>query len=764
MMENKIRIDGKNDCKLNSNLNTTLYLKNYDHQRIVKISTCTLNQWAMDFEGNKNRIIKSILQSKEMGCKIRIGPELEITGYGCEDHFLELDTVNHSWEVLAQIISFKLGKNVNNESNLISDNSRDQYLTEDILCDIGMPVVHNGVIYNCRVLVYNSQILLIRPKIAMADDGNYRENRWFTPWSKGYVLEEFILPECISNLTNQKETKFGIGFIKSLDLSYAPEICEELWIPYSPSIDLSMSGCEIIGNSSGSYFQINKQERRFELIVNASKKNGGVYVYSNLTGCDGGRLYFDGGSFVSINGKILAEGSRFSLNEIEIVTAVVDLNEVCSYRNSIKSRCSQSAQNELTVPSVHINEFILKNKSSENLYKDKFNPFSSIRPKFYTYEEEMSYAPACWMWDYLRRSGASGFFLALSGGADSSCVSVMVSLLTRMIYQEISGKNEFVLSELRKILKQDDYFPKSAEEICNLMFVTAYMGTKYSSSETRKNSAQLSQEIGAYHLNVNIDKIFEAIKETFIDNLGKEFEPKFISEGGSWEQDISLQNIQARVRMVLSYMLAGLVSWTRKRKGFLLVLASGNLDEGITGYLTKYDCSSADINPIGSISKVRLKAFLHYCYKYKNYPSLEGVLKIAPSAELRPTETGKKPQTDEEDLGITYEELSLLGQLRKDYRCGPYTMFRRLQSIWKDRSTSEILVKVKLFFRKYAINRHKMTTITPALHCESYSLDDNRFDLRQFLYNSYWTFQFNTLDKFVESEKGFGTQGNVISI
>ena len=30
----------------------------------------------------------------------QVGPELEICGYGCEDHFFELDTVNHCWEAL----------------------------------------------------------------------------------------------------------------------------------------------------------------------------------------------------------------------------------------------------------------------------------------------------------------------------------------------------------------------------------------------------------------------------------------------------------------------------------------------------------------------------------------------------------------------------------------------------------------------------------------------------------------------------------------
>lgn len=39
-----------------------------------------------------------------------------------------------------------------------------------------------------------------------------------------------------------------------------------------------------------------------------------------------------------------------------------------------------------------------------------------------------------------------------------------------------------------------------------------------------------------------------------------------------------------------------------------------------------------------------------------------------------------------------------------------------------------------------------MTTLTPAYHAESYSPDDNRYDLRQFLYNSKWTWQFRAID------------------
>lgn len=118
----------------------------------------------MDFEWNKNNIIESIKLAKEKRCSYRVGPELEIPGYTCEDHFLELDTLVHSWEVVGELLKGDL--------------------TENIIVDVGMPVMHKNVLYNCRVILLNHQIIYVRPKTFLANDGNYREGRWFTPWKK----------------------------------------------------------------------------------------------------------------------------------------------------------------------------------------------------------------------------------------------------------------------------------------------------------------------------------------------------------------------------------------------------------------------------------------------------------------------------------------------------------------------------------------------------------------------------------------------------
>ena len=93
-------------------------------------------------------------------------------------------------------------------------------------------------------------------------------------------------------------------------------------------------------------------------------------------------------------------------------------------------------------------------------------------------------------------------------------------------------------------------------------------------------------------------------------------------------------------------------------------------------------------------------------------------------------------------MGMTYAELSHFGRLRKIGLCGPVSMFHKLVHEWDHLTPAQVAEKVKRFFFYYSINRHKMTVLTPAYHAEAYSPEDNRFDLRQFLYNSKWTTQF----------------------
>ena len=71
------------------------------HKTFAKVAIAQPNQWAMSFENNMNNIIESIWMAKKKGASYRLGPELEVCGYTCEDGFFEPDTVTHSWDVIS---------------------------------------------------------------------------------------------------------------------------------------------------------------------------------------------------------------------------------------------------------------------------------------------------------------------------------------------------------------------------------------------------------------------------------------------------------------------------------------------------------------------------------------------------------------------------------------------------------------------------------------------------------------------------------------
>ncbi|KDQ12997.1 hypothetical protein BOTBODRAFT_112092 [Botryobasidium botryosum FD-172 SS1] len=688
---------------------------------LITVAT-SLNQWALDFDGNFERIIESIRIAKERGATLRVGPELEITGYGCLDHFLEGDTVLHSWEVLCKV--------------LLSP------FCTDIVCDVGMPIIHKNVTYNCRVIIHNRKILLIRPKMWLANDGNYRELRFFTPWAKHRQWEDHYLPRIVQAVTGQTKVPFGDAVISTADTCIGVELCEELFTPASPHILMGLDGVEIFTNSSGSHHELRKLHTRVDLIKEATLKLGGIYLYANQQGCDGDRLYYDGSALIALNGRIIAQGSQFSLSDVEVVSATIDIEDVRAHR-ARSSRSMQAASAER----YHRIEVAMALSDGQMGKVIDSQAIRRFEVSYHTPEEEIALGPACWLWDYLRRSRTQGFFLPLSGGIDSCATAVIVYSMCRLVVEAASRGDDQVIADARRIAGETDgstYVPSDPKEFANRVFHTSYMGTENSSSETRSRAKQLSQDIGSYHVDLNMDTVVSSVRNLF--GLVTGVKPQFRVHGGSSAENLALQNIQARLRMVLAYLFAQLLPWARGKTGGLLVLGSANVDESLRGYLTKYDCSSADVNPIGGISKTDLKKFILYARDAFSLPILDSFINAVPTAELEPI-TDTYVQADEADMGMTYDELSTFGRLRKVEKCGPYSMFTKLVHEWGTfLSPTQIAEKVKLFFFEYARNRHKMTTLTPSYHAESYSPDDNRFDLRPFLYPSRFPFQFAKID------------------
>lgn len=155
------------------------------------------------------------------------------SGYDCLDAFLELDTLLHCWEILPDLLT----------------------QSGDLIVDVGLPLQHRGVLYNARLVFHQKKILYIRCKKSLANDGNFREMRYFTPWPESRGVEEFILPKRLRELTGQRHVPIGDLVLEALDCTIATECCEELFCPNNPAIHLGLQGVDIVCNPSASHCQ-----------------------------------------------------------------------------------------------------------------------------------------------------------------------------------------------------------------------------------------------------------------------------------------------------------------------------------------------------------------------------------------------------------------------------------------------------------------------------------------------------------------------------
>lgn len=92
--------------------------------------------------------------------------------------------------------------------------------------------------------------------------------------------------------------------------------------------------------------------------------------------------------------------------------------------------------------------------------------------------------------------------------------------MAKIVYEEIvDKKNKAILSELRRIVQIEDYFPKNIKEIVGKIFCTCYMGTKNSSVDTLRQAEAIAKDVGSNHFSIKIDDIFNSFKKLADDTF-----------------------------------------------------------------------------------------------------------------------------------------------------------------------------------------------------------------------------------------------------
>lgn len=436
-------------------------------------------------------------------------------------------------------------------------------------------------------------------------------------------------------------------------IKFGFEICEDAWIKKRPGYALSKRGVHLIMNPSASHFALGKSPIREKLVTDATETFNCAYLYVNLLGNEAGRMIYDGDILIAQQGKLLAQNHRLSFKPFNLVTCDVGFHEPVN---------------------------------------SKPQPLADPKEKF----EELARAATLALYDYLRKSKAKGFVLSLSGGADSSICAILVAEMIRRASAQLGWSTFCNSVGLDPSETKEDY------KIATWKLLTcAYQSSKNSSSSTLQAAQQLAESIGAEFHTWSIQDEVTGYTQKIEAALNRKT---------TWEtDDISLQNIQARARSPIIWMLANI------KKAILIT--TSNRSEGDVGYATMDGDTSGSLAPIAGLDKTFILQWLKWAEKELGYAGLQAVNSLQPTAELRPSD---RNQTDEADL-MPYTTLAQIERHAILERKSPVEVFHALKNMYPD----QLLLKrhIKKFYTLWSANQWKRERLAPAFHLDELNVD-----------------------------------------
>ena len=652
--------------------------------RLVKVAVACVNQTPFAWDTNFAHLRAAIEAARAEGVTLLCLPELAITGYGCEDAFFMdglPDAAFAQLEALAQ-------------------------LTSGMVVAVGLPVYHEKALYDAAALVADGAILGFAGKQFLAGDGIHYEPRWFKSWPAGEVdVLERPGPDGTIRRYPIGDLLFDIG-----DIRIGFEICEDAWVANRPGTDLALRGADILCNPSASHFAFDKFAVRQRFVTEGSRAFGVVYLYANLLGNEAGRVVYDGGGLIASNGELCARGRRFAFHDVELTHAVVDIDT--NRREQARRGSNRPHHGTDAMVIEHAFVWPARRPESHAAPVPSWEDGTSLR------EEEFARAVALGLWDYLRKSRAQGYVVSLSGGADSAACAVLVALAVALAFHELGPDGvRRQLPACRRlheaISRIDTASPNVVTAAVGALLDCAYQPTENSGPVTRQAAEQIARAIGAEFHVIDIDAQYKAYIASLEAAIGRQL---------TWERDdLTLQNIQARVRAPSIWMLANL-------RGAIL-LTTSNRSEAAVGYATMDGDTAGGLAPLGGIDKTYLRSWLGWMEtqgpaEYGPVRALGLVNAQEPTAELRPPVREGKGQTDEADL-MPYDLLEAVEDAAIRDKHTPVQVLQELLPRYPENTPIQLATWIERFFRLWCQNQWKRERIAPSFH-----LDDRNVDPR----------------------------------
>lgn len=600
---------------------------------------------------NAKEISRQIKKAYEAGVEIIVTPELSLTGYTCGDMFLQDKLIKDSIIGLEYVLSETKSLN--------------------IISIIGMPISTNNALFNCGVVINRGKLLGIIPKTYIPNYKEFYECRWFSS-SLNLDINEI-------ELLGQK-VPIGCDLLfqdrKNPNITFAIEICEDLWVVTPPSNDYAKSGATIIFNLSSSNELIGKHNYRKNLISSQSSKTISAYIYASSGMLEStSDILFGGASLIYENGTLLKEGERF-LIESNIIYQDIDVLRLVNDRRVNKS-FNFSSDNKIYRRiniDIHNNISKLERKYSKYPFVPKDDILRNERCLEIINIQSSALARRLIQLNYPK------CVIGMSGGLDST----LAFLVTVRAFEKLNLDNKDIIG-----------------------ITMPGFGT---TDRTYNNSIKLVESYNATLKEINIKEACTI----HMKDIG--LNPTDIS--------ITYENIQARERTQILMDVANM------EKG--IVIGTGDLSELALGWCTY----NGDHMSMYSVNSSIPKTLIRYLVKWFmdnekgiRHDVLKDILSTPISPELLPPDKyGNIVQKTENSIGpYVLHDFFLYHFLR--YGVRPKKLYFLALHTFNDFSREDILNYLKIFINRFFTQQFKRNCVPDGIKVGSISLSP-RGDLR----------------------------------
>ena len=599
---------------------------------------------------NAKEIVKMIRKANKEGVSIVTTPELALTGYTCGDLFLQDELLDEVEKALS----------------IILEDTKDL----DIISIIGMPLRCNNQLLNTAFVIEKGNIIGIVPKSYIPNYSEFYEKRWFTSSFDLRVSEVKIL-----NQEVPISTKLLFRDKKYREVTFAIEICEDLWAVNPPSNNHALNGASIIFNLSSSNEIVGKDSYRRNLVSMQSAKTISGYVYASSGIMEStSDLVFGGASLIYENGKLLKTNKRFEI-ESNLIYTDIDVKRLINERCRNSSFTSSVYNGDYKVIEVNVCDKI---KTLDRTYK--MYPFIPVNDKEKRFEEILEIQTSALVRRLIHLNNTK-CVIGMSGGLDST----LAFLVIVRAFRKLNRDNKDIIG-----------------------VTMPGFGT---TDRTYLNAINLVKEYGA------------TLKEVSI----KEASILHMKDIGLDESDrsVTYENIQARERTQILMDIANMLGG--------IVIGTGDLSELALGWCTYNGDHMSMYSVNSSIPKTLVRHIVEYVKDNstdKRKKILTDILDTPISPELLPPdEAGNILQKTESSIGpYVLHDFFLYHLLR--YGASFKKIYFLAKLTFKDSfSDDEIKKWLKVFIKRFYTQQFKRNAVPDGVKVGTISLSP-RGDLR----------------------------------